>query len=141
MVYINMGIAIFLSQVIPVGAFIHPILGLFQSNIKSMNISNAALGSMILILTFSVLYLTAHLFTKHQKFRDRLPENIPGTYFIISGLALYFIFKIALILASTVEGGGAYYAARQLGVFIIYPAYILIGVGIYKVNRTGFVGG
>jgi hypothetical protein len=137
MFYINMGIAILLSQIVPIHRLILlPILRLFHSSIKSLNIPNVVLGSILLIFTLSALYLAAHIFTKYNKLQQKLPTKIPGTYFIITGLVLYFIFKVVLIFASTIEGGGPAYAVRQLGIFVIYPAYALIGAGLYKAYQA-----
>ena len=136
MFYINMGIAIFLSQIVPIGSVILSIMRMFPTFFKSMHISNTILGTVLILVSLVILYIAAHFITKHQKLRERLPTVIPGTNFIISGLALYFLFKGALIFASTVEGGGASYTVRQLGVFIIYPAYFLIGIGIYKAYKA-----
>lgn len=131
-----MGIAIFLSNIIPVAAFIKAIIRFFLSFIKNTNISHTAAGVMVLVVTFSILYLAAHLFTKHMKYRDRLPTKIPGTYFILAGLLLYLFFKLALVLASMVDGGGTSFVVRQFSIFIILPSYFLIGLGIYKAYKS-----
>ena len=135
MFYINMGITVLLSKFVPVSAFIFPILVLFESSIKRLNISNSVIMSILLIISIGVLYLAAHFFTKHQKFSDRLPSKKPGTTFIVAGLVLYFLYFGAIIIASNVEGGGASFAVRQLGVYVIYPSYILICVGLYKAYK------
>lgn len=131
-----MGLTVLLSKFVPVSAFIMPILVLFESNIKSMKISNSVIMSILLIISIGVLYLVAHIFTKHQNFANRLPSKKPGTTFIVAGLILYALYFIAIIVASNVEGGGASFAVRQLGVYVIYPSYILICVGLYKAYKS-----
>ncbi|UTA48336.1 hypothetical protein L1F30_02040 [Simiduia sp. 21SJ11W-1] len=132
MFYINMGLAILLSKVLPVSAFIMPILILVKSNIKSIKIPNSVIIAMLLIISIGVLYLVAHIFTKHQKFAERLPSKKPGTAFIVAGLIFYALYFFVLIIASSVVGGGASFAVLQLGVYVVYPSYVLICVGLYK---------
>lgn len=136
MFYINMAIAIILSQVVPISSTIISILRLFPSFIKGLHLSHTTFGIIMLLITLSILYSVTHLVTKHNKLRERLPNQIPGTNFIISGLILYVLFKAVLIFASTIEGGGAAYTVRQLGIFVIYPAYILMCIGIYKAYKA-----
>lgn len=136
MFYINLGIAILLSWILPVANVLMYFLRSTLSVLKDFHISNTMLGTVLMLISLGLLYLLAHLVTKSQNFRERLPENIPGKSLLISGVVIYLLFKGALILASTIEGGGGVFTLRQLGVFVIYPAYILIGVGIYSSSKS-----
>ena len=136
MFYINLGIAILLSWILPVTSVLMYFLRSTLSVLKDFNISNTVLGTVLMLISLGLLYLLAHFITKGQKFRERLPEKIPGKSLLMSGVVIYLLFKVALILASTIEGGGGVFTLRQLGVFVIYPAYILIGVGIYKASKS-----
>lgn len=129
MFYINLGIAVLLVYLGNINGFLFSALSntpLLDGEVTEFMIT------LVMLFGLGLMYAPAYYFTRQQNIPQRLPQVVPGMQLIIAGLSLYVLLRAAIILLYIIEGKSSSYLVYEFGKFIIYPAYILIGLGLYK---------
>jgi hypothetical protein len=73
------------------------------------------------------------LFFKYSRLGSRLHGSVPAQGAMLIGVIITSIYLIALVMASTVEGGGGSFTILQFSPYIIWPARALLIYGAVTV--------
>lgn len=130
--YINLGLAVLLVYLGNINSFLFSALynlSVFEGAVSEFIVT------LVMLLGLGLMYAPAYYFTRQQNIQARLPDVIPGKMLIIAGLSLYVMLRVAILLLWLIADGSSY-IVYEIGHFIIYPAYILIAVGLYKAYKS-----
>jgi hypothetical protein len=86
----------------------------------------------VLLLTYAPAMVVTGCFFRMSKIRERIPHPVPGRVFMTVGVSLTLFYLAARLLASGAEGGGGSFAVLQLSPYIVWPARVLLIIGLVR---------
>lgn len=125
---ISLGIAIILAALIPVGKSILSLTGMLSPlNILEPH-QKYAIGT---IANYWLPTIFIYLLFRITKIDLKLKPSTTVSIIVLIANLLYLSYIIARILASTIPGGGASFAVASLSPIVIFPAWVLYGIGLF----------
>lgn len=126
-----LGIVFLLAALFPVGDLLAPlVLSPFRAFLKGL--PPVIVHLIVLALTFVPAAVITAWFLRASQLAKRVPNPVPGSGFVLAGVLFMLFYLLARLLASTVEGGGGSYAVASLAPFVVWPARIMLVVGVFK---------
>lgn len=126
-----LGIVFLLAALFPVGDLLAPLLlAPFRSSLKAL--PQVFVHLVILAITFAPAAVITAWFLRASQLAKRVPNPAPGNGLVLAGVVLMLVYFLARLLASTVEGGGGSYVVMSFAPFVLWPARIMLVVGIFK---------
>jgi len=128
-----MGFVFLIAAIFPVGELIWPVVrGLtFGQNLRGA--PTLLLHGLFLLVTYLPAAFVTWWFLSASRLRSRLPFPIPGYALITSGVVVSVLYLVVRVFAATVEGGGGSYVVAILAPYAVWPARVLLALGIVRV--------
>ena len=131
---IALGVAILMAAILPIGGYI--LLAIISpTELRGLI---GSFGTHLILMCFKYLlpaYLLYSLF-KYFKLDEKYRFKKVGNGLVLAGCTLVLTFGLARAFASLVEGGGGSFALALYAKFVLFPAWLLIFVGVVKFWRN-----
>jgi hypothetical protein len=132
LIYAFLGVTFLIAALFPIGAQLAQLtlVGISGGVFKG---SPPLLFHLVaLLLTYAPAALVTAWFVKSSNLRVRLPRQVPGSAHMILGVGLTCAYVAVRLFASTIEGGGPSFMVAQFSPFVLWPARVLLLVGVVR---------
>lgn len=133
MIIVFFGLVMLLAIMLPFGSVLIQLLtgGMYGSFFREFPPVVFHIASFISV--YLPIMLVVGIFMAKTNLRDRLPDPAPGKAWLLLGIIFSLLPIATILLASTIQGGGASFVAAQFLPFVTLVAKALLIVGAVKV--------